>query len=176
MASFTTAAKREMSRVVDQIAKGIVEGEEVADEVRAIRERRKAVEVELAEQPESEKIVTFLPAAVQRFERAMRDLNEAFHAGGVAGIAESADFLREIISTATLFRKEDGTGVEVEVKGHLNGLLTTQPIDENRKNFVVGCPSREMGDSSFRRHGLHFRPFARRARCLGRSVTSWMSG
>src|SRR3989337_2881704 len=26
------------------------------------------------------------------------------------------------------------------------------------------CPSREMGDSSFRRHGLHFRPFARRAK------------
>ncbi|MGX9146466.1 hypothetical protein [Mesorhizobium sp. 128a] len=63
------AAKREMSRVVDQIAKGIVEGEEVADEIRAIRERRKAVEVELAEQPEPEKIVTFLPAAAQRFER-----------------------------------------------------------------------------------------------------------
>ena len=35
------------------------------------------------------------------------------------------------------------------------------------------CPSREMGYSSFRRHRLHFWPFARRARCLGRSVTSW---
>jgi site-specific DNA recombinase len=119
-----------MSRVVDQIAKGIVEGEEVADEIRAIRERRKAIEAELAVQPEVEKVVTFLPAAAQRFERAMRDLHEAFRAGGVAGISESAGFLREIVSTATLFRKEDGTGVEVEVRGHLQGLLSSQTSEK----------------------------------------------
>lgn len=123
-------SKREMSRVVDQIAKGIVEGEEVADEIRAIRERRKGIEAQLAAQPEVENVVTFLPAAAQRFERAMRDLHEAFRAGGVTGISESAGFLREIVSTATLFRKEDGTGVEVEVRGHLKGLLSSQTIEK----------------------------------------------
>ncbi|TPL02169.1 recombinase family protein [Mesorhizobium sp. B2-4-16] len=123
-------AKREMSRVVDQIAKGFVEGEEVADEIRAIRERRKGIETELAMQPEVEKVVTFLPAAAQRFEAAMRNLHEAFRAGGVRGISESAGFLREIISTATLFRKEDGTGVEVEIRGHLQGLLSSQPVEK----------------------------------------------
>jgi ABC-type nitrate/sulfonate/bicarbonate transport system substrate-binding protein len=67
-----------------------------------------------------------------------RDLHEAFHAGGVAGIAESAGFIREILSSATLFRKEDGTGVVVEVKGYLNGLLTADANGESRNKFVVG--------------------------------------
>src|SRR5436305_131571 len=32
-----------------------------------------------------------------------------------------------------------------------------------RRQGEEECPSREMGDSSFRIDGLHFRPFARRA-------------
>ncbi|MER8761986.1 MULTISPECIES: recombinase family protein [unclassified Mesorhizobium] len=137
--------QREVSRVVRHIAEGVLEGEEADKEIRPLRERRKAIEVELAVQPEPEKTVSFLPAAQQRFERAMRDLHEAFRTGGVAGIAQSASFIREIISTATLFRKGDGTGVEVEVKGHLNGLLTTRPADERRNRFVSGIDGSGRG-------------------------------
>ena len=37
------------------------------------------------------------------------------------------------------------------------------------------CPSRERGDSSYRRHGLHFWPLRGERRCLGRSATAWTS-
>ncbi len=57
-----------------------------------------------------------------------------------------------------------------------NGPLERRSPEIVEKYGFPECPSREMGDSSFRIDGLHFRPFARRARCVGRSVTSWKSG
>ncbi|WP_246680411.1 zinc ribbon domain-containing protein [Mesorhizobium sp. B2-4-13] len=70
---------------------------------------------------------------------------------------------------------------EVRIIGSKSELLQTLVAASGEETAVTGvrssvCPSREMGDSSFRIDGLHFRPFARRARCLGRSVTSWTSG
>jgi hypothetical protein len=42
-------------------------------------------------------------------------------------VAESAEFIHEIVTPATVYRKAYDSGFEVEGRGYLNGLLATQP-------------------------------------------------
>lgn len=115
--------QREMDRLVDAIAQGTMGLDEVGDRIKIAKQKREAAKEELNRAPPTIQIVTLLPAAMQRYEAAMRDLHTALAVGTVDGNSQDAAFLREIVSSITVHRDKGTDAVRIEVQGYLNALL-----------------------------------------------------
>ena len=131
-----TRVRKRISSLAIQIADDLVQVEDVRGELADLRVEKQKLEAELAAAPEAPKVVTLMPAAIQRFERSMSNLHAAFKTGFIDANSEDAAFMREVVASITVFRKEGrkkgdgGAGVEIELVGHLNALLVEQPFEK----------------------------------------------
>ena len=63
------------------------------------------------------------PAVLARYEEQLTRLQETLAGGLKAGNSESAEVMRHLVETVTVFRDPRDGGVEVEIVGRLTALL-----------------------------------------------------
>jgi site-specific DNA recombinase len=112
---------REVSRLVDGIAKGLGDPEPLGDRMKVICAERRDIEAQLELACSKPAAVTLHPGALARYEEQVGRLQEAISSGIKAGQTEAAAIIRELIESVTVRRQ--GDGIEVEIKGRLNALL-----------------------------------------------------
>lgn len=116
--------QREIDRIVDAVAKGLMEAEEIGDRIKVAKIARNQLKEELAAVDPVDNVVTLHPAALKRFKDQMQELREALGGDFTSHDVRGAAALRSIVKSVTVFRDESRKGgVRVEVQGHLNALL-----------------------------------------------------
>jgi len=116
--------QREIDRIVDAVAKGLMEAEEIGDRIKVAKVVRNQLRQELASVDPVDNVVTLHPAALKRFKDQMLELREALGGDFTGHDVRGAAALRSIVRSVTVFRDENRKGgLRVEVQGHLNALL-----------------------------------------------------
>ncbi|MDR3570967.1 MAG: recombinase family protein [Candidatus Pacebacteria bacterium] len=130
--------RREMDRLIDAVAKGILTPELVRSKIKdADREREQILE-KLSQVDTVENVVVLHPTALARYERQLCDLHAAFNAGLGAGDNAGCEALRDLIDKVTIYRKNDRAGrVRIEIAGKLNALLGADPHPRGLWGVVV---------------------------------------
>jgi site-specific DNA recombinase len=120
--------QREIDRIVDAVAKGLMEAEEIGDRIKLAKVVRNQLKEELASVDPVDNVVTLHPAALKRFKDQMLELREALGGDFTSHDVRGAAALRSIVRSVTVFRDENKRGgARVEVQGHLNALLKFNP-------------------------------------------------
>jgi DNA invertase Pin-like site-specific DNA recombinase len=115
---------REIERLIDAIAKGHGEPAILGPRSTALAGERKQIAAELEVGPPSIEVIKLHPAVLARYEEQLERLREALAAGVRAGDSESAEAIRDLVETVTIFRDLSRPGgVQVEIAGRLNQLL-----------------------------------------------------
>jgi site-specific DNA recombinase len=112
---------REVTRLVDGIARGIGDPKPLGDRMKMICAERRNIEAQLGAAEAKPPPIALHPGALVRYEQQVGRLQEAIGSGIKAGENEAAAIIRELIETVTVRRRTDG--IEVEIKGRLNALL-----------------------------------------------------
>lgn len=134
-------ARREIDRMVDAVAKGLLEDSEVAARIPALREERKRLETELAGADTPPNVVALHPATVQRYREQVENLSRTLNNHMLEGDQGPANAFRSLVSSIIVHpKREDGT-FEIEVKGKLAALLQTDVFPNAR--IVAGGGSRK---------------------------------
>ncbi|CCV15958.1 hypothetical protein MESS4_830178 [Mesorhizobium sp. STM 4661] len=85
---------------------------------------RKGIVAELDQVPAAATVIALHPAVLARYEEQLNQLQAGLAKGIVAGDAESAEAMRDLIETVTVFRDPLKIGgIEVEIAGRLTALL-----------------------------------------------------
>jgi DNA invertase Pin-like site-specific DNA recombinase len=118
-------AKREVDRLVDGFARGIISDEEARIRLPQARHRRDAVQAELAALAPAAKVAELHPAALKRYLAAINDLAGALSRRLAEGDEEVATALRELIA-AVVIHPAGKEEPKIEVAGRL-AQLTSAP-------------------------------------------------
>lgn len=122
--------QREIERIVDAVAKGHMEAEEIGDRIKIAKAKRNQLNEELENVAPTNNVVILHPTALKRFQEQMLELREALGGDFTSYDVRGASALRSIIRTITVLRDIGKKGgVRVEVEGHLNALLTSDAPD-----------------------------------------------
>lgn len=122
-----TKAEREMDRIVDGIAKGLIATDDMSVGVRmqGLRERAHALKQELSQEAEVPTVVSLHPVALQKYEEVLTNLRDAVNRGLDEGEGQAAQALRNMVHKVTVYRDESSDkGVRVEIEGALNPLVS----------------------------------------------------
>lgn len=115
---------REIDRLVTAIAKGHGDPAVLGPQSTALNEERKAIVTELNQVPAAATVIALHPAVLARYEEQLNQLQAGLAKGLMAGDSESAEAMRDLIETVTVFRDPSRLGgVEVEIAGRLTALL-----------------------------------------------------
>ena len=127
-----TPARREIERMVDAVAKGVLEDSEVAARMPGLREERNRLEAELANADTPPNVVTLHPATVQRYREHVENLSRSLNNHMVQGDQELIEAFRALVSAVIVHpKREDGT-FDIELKGKLSALLDTDVFPNAR--------------------------------------------
>ncbi len=141
--------KQQINAIVEQIANEVIEPEDAKEQISVLRARKHSLEEDLAQAPEPVNVVSIHPVAAQRYEEMISQINlELQNTGSVNPGSVGASLLRELIETVDVYRGPDAGRVEVQVKGHLNVLLSEGTTAYSR-SVVNGPrnPGRGLGGS-----------------------------
>ena len=123
---------REISRLVDAIAKGHGDPAVLGPRSSVLDEERKQVTKELNAEPAAGDVISLHPAVLARYEQQLVHLQDALSKGVNAGDSEAAEAVRDLVDTVTVFRNPSHPGgVTVEIVGRLNALLGEQAYPKN---------------------------------------------
>ena len=112
-----------IDRLVEAIAKGHGDPAVLGPRATALHEERKRIVAELEAAPPTE-VITLHPAVLARYEEQLTHIQEVLDRGVRAGDSESAEAMRDLVETVTVFRDPSKLGgVEVEIVGRLTALL-----------------------------------------------------
>jgi len=119
--------QREMDRLIDAIAKGIMTPEDVGTKIIEARTERDRIIKKQAEAKPIENVVALHPMALARYEQQLQALSDALQAGLSCGDGTGAQALRDLIDTVTVYRGDGPGEIRVEMAGRLNVLLGHKP-------------------------------------------------
>ena len=89
-----------------------------------LNEERKGILAELDQVPTASGVIALHPAVLARYEEQLNQLQTGLAKGIATGDSESAEAMRDLIETVTVFRDPSRIGgVEVEIAGRLTALL-----------------------------------------------------
>lgn len=125
-------ARREIDRVVDAVAKGMLEDSEVMARMPPLRAERNLLEAELANADVPHNVVTLHPATVLRYREQVENLARALNDHIVEGDPEPANALRSLVSAIVVYPKKDDGTLEVEIKGKLAALIGADAFPNGR--------------------------------------------
>ena len=109
---------------MDAIAKGHGDPSVLGPRSTALDAERKRIAEELQSEPPAPNEVALHPAILKRYEEQLGRLEEALGKAVRAGDGETAEAIRDLVETVTVFRdRERPGGVAVEIAGRLNALL-----------------------------------------------------
>ncbi len=115
---------REIERLVEAIAKGHGDPAVLGPRSTALYKQRERIAAELQVSPPATEVIALHPAVLARYEEQLSRLQEALGKGVRAGDAESAEAMRDMVETVTVYRDPSKSGgVEVEIAGRLTALL-----------------------------------------------------
>jgi hypothetical protein len=113
-----------VDRLVEAIAKGHGDPAVLGPRATALHEERKRIVAELEAAPPLTEVITLHPAVLARYEEQLTHLQEVLDRGVRAGDSESAEAVRDLVETVTVFRDPSKSGgIEVEIVGRLTALL-----------------------------------------------------
>ncbi|WP_159587130.1 recombinase family protein [Chelativorans xinjiangense] len=139
---------REIDRLVDAIAKGLGDPAVLGPRSTALHEERKGIEAELDKVPPPTEVVALHPAMLARYEQQLTRLQEALSQGIRAGDTESAEAMRDLVETVTVFRDPSRKGgIEIEISGRLTALLGEKAYP----NGVKGVWGKVVAEVRYRR-------------------------
>ena len=116
-------------------------------------DKRKRIRVELEAAPPPTEVITLHPAVLAGYEEQLTRLQETLDRGVRAGDSESAEAMRDLVETVTVFRDPSKSrGVEVEIVGRLTALLGENAYP----NGVRGVWGKMVAEEGFEppTHGL----------------------
>ncbi|MER9019817.1 recombinase family protein [Mesorhizobium sp. M0898] len=115
---------REIDRLVNAIAKGHGDPAVLGPQSTALNQERKCIVAELDNVPAPTDVIALHPAVLARYEEQLNQLQTGLAEGVVAGDSETAETMRDLIETVTVFRDPSRIGgIEVEIAGRLTALL-----------------------------------------------------
>ncbi|TGQ32437.1 recombinase family protein [Mesorhizobium sp. M00.F.Ca.ET.216.01.1.1] len=115
---------REIERLINAIAKGHGDPAVLGPQSTTLNEERKCIVAELDQVPAATGVIALHPAVLARYEEQLNQLQIGLAKGIVAGDSESAEAMRDLIETVTVFRDPLRIGgIEVEIAGRLTALL-----------------------------------------------------
>ncbi|MER9302003.1 recombinase family protein [Mesorhizobium sp. M0496] len=115
---------REIERLVNAIAKGHGDPAVLGPQSTTLNEEREGIVAELDQVPAAATMIALHPAVLARYEEQLNQLQTGLAKGIAAGDAESAEAMRDLIETITVFRDPSRIGgIEIEIAGRLTALL-----------------------------------------------------
>jgi site-specific DNA recombinase len=129
-------AKREIDRIVDQIARGTISEEETRSRLPALRRRRDDAQAELAALTPPPKVVELHPSVVERYLTAIEDLAGTLSRRSVHGGEEIVGALRELIAEIVI-HPASRDEPRIEVTGRLAKLTGADLFPQTSLTTVV---------------------------------------
>lgn len=115
---------REIDRLVNAIAKGHGDPAVLGPQSTTLNEERKCILAELDRVPAATGVIALHPSVLARYEEQLNQLQTGLAKGIATGDSESAEAMRDLIETVTVFRDPSRIGgIEVEIAGRLTALL-----------------------------------------------------
>lgn len=115
---------REIERLVNAIAKGHGDPAVLGPQSTTLNEERKCILAELDQVPAATGVTALHPVVLARYEEQLNQLQTGLAKGIATGDSESAEAMRDLIETVTVFRDLSRIGgIEVEIAGRLTALL-----------------------------------------------------
>ena len=105
-------------------------------ELKEFHTQMAAIEAEIAETPEDEKIVGLHPAALREYGRHVEQLQSVFSDGVTPDLAEAAGKIRNLVARVTLMPQENGFKMELE--GRLALLMQAPRLYPNMRIAASG--------------------------------------
>jgi len=105
--------------------------------LKEMQAQRIALEAELTEQPPEEQIVGLHPAALQRYEMHVSELQRVFGAGVTPHTEEAAQKIRNLIARVTITPRWD-EGFSLELQGRLALLMGARGLYPNMRVAASG--------------------------------------
>ena len=104
--------------------------------LKEMQAQRTALQAELADLPEVEKLIGLHPAALVHYEMLVTELQTVFNGGVSADTAESAGKIRNLIARIIVHPKE--IGFEIDLQGRLAPLMGAPDIYPNMRIAASG--------------------------------------
>lgn len=125
----------ETRRLVDAIAKGHGDAALLGLRIGELKREREGIVIDLAQLPDSPKVVALHPAILARYQQQVEQLSQSLGAAVQAGDAKAAAAIRDLVERVVVSRVEgQPSGVEVMITGRLNAVLG----EEHYPNGVWG--------------------------------------
>ena len=116
--------RREIDRLVDGIAKGVGDPNDLGARMNVLSTERKTLSAEFEAEPPPVNVLALHPAVLERYAEQLGKLQDALAKGINAGDSDGAEAMRDLVETVTVFRDTSRPGgVEVEIAGRLTALL-----------------------------------------------------
>ena len=112
--------KREIARLIDNLQKGLVEGEDIQEPLKAAKAERDAVQAELSKLEPLENVLVIHPASVKKFAEQIQVLKANAGQTLAGDAAEAAKALRVLIDKIAVYPDpEKRGGIKLEMSGKL---------------------------------------------------------
>jgi DNA invertase Pin-like site-specific DNA recombinase len=116
--------RREIDRLVDGIAKGVGNPNDLGARMNVLSAERKTLNDEFESEPPLVNVLALHPAVLERYSEQLAKLQDTLAKGIRAGDSDAAEAIRDLVETVTVFRDTSRPGgVEVEIAGRLTALL-----------------------------------------------------
>ncbi len=116
-------AKQAITRVVEKVAKGLIEDEDAAAILPGLRQERDKLAAEIAKAEQPSNVIEFYPVAVRRFKDNIEKLTEILATAGEIPDADSMLIFRQMIASVIIEPRKPGEDYVIEIKGFLSGLI-----------------------------------------------------
>lgn len=118
-------AKKAIARVVEKVAKGLIEDEDAAAILPGLKAERDRLTGEVAKSETPSNVIEIFPVAVRRFKENLEKLAEIIASAGEIPDIDSVLTFRELIESVIVDPRNPGDDYVLEIKGFLSGF--TQP-------------------------------------------------
>lgn len=115
-------AKQAITRVVEKVAKGIIEDDDAAAILPGLRETRDKLAADLAKAEKPSNVIEIFPLAVRRFKDNIEKLTQILATAGEIPDADSMLIFRQLIASVIVEPRKPGEDYVLEIKGYLSSL------------------------------------------------------
>ncbi|WP_312808785.1 recombinase family protein [Agrobacterium cavarae] len=116
-------AKQAITRIVEKVAKGLIEDEDAAAILPGLRQERDRLAADIAKAEQPSNVIEFYPVAVRRFKDNIEKLTEILATAGEIPDADSMLIFRQMIASVIIEPRKPGEDYVIEIKGFLSGLI-----------------------------------------------------
>jgi site-specific DNA recombinase len=124
--------KRELVRLVDALAEGVMTTAAVRDKLAALEAERLQLEATLAAPQRNTDVISLHPGATARYLEQIENLAEALKAG-LGRPASSADWFRSLIDKVIVHPVPARAVLDIEVRGYMAQLIGEPRLLPNRR-------------------------------------------